>query len=103
MALGFLFRWAVRALAVAAMVTTISVAHAEPPCGDHRELVAYLGEKYQERQFAYGTVGNVAIMEVYVSQAGTWTVVVTDPVGKSCILAAGDGWEASATANLPGA
>jgi hypothetical protein len=101
MALRFLFRW--MALAVVAMAANISVAHAQPPCGDHRELVAHLAEKYRERQFAYGTVGNVAIMEVYVSEKGTWTVIMTDPGGKSCIIAAGDGWEVTVTANLPGA
>ena len=71
MALRFLLRWTARALAMAAMAATISVVHAEPPCGDHRELVAHLAEKYQERQ--------------------------------SCIMAAGDGWEATVTADLPGA
>jgi hypothetical protein len=98
-----LIGWIPRAFAVAAMAATVSVAHAQPPCGDHKELVAHLAEKYQERQYAYGTVGNVAIMEIYVSETGTWTVIMTDPAGKSCIMAAGDGWEATVTADLPGA
>src|SRR5262245_47561763 len=103
MALRFLFRWMARALAMAVMAASISVAPAQPPCGDHKELVAHLAEKDQERQYGYGTVGNVAIMEIYVSETGTWTVIMTDPNGKSCIMAAGDGWQATVTADLPGA
>ncbi len=103
MALRFLSRWIVSALAAVAIAAGIANAHAQSPCGDHRDLVAYLAERYQERQFAYGTVGNAAIMEVYVSITGTWTVMMTDARGRSCIVAAGDGWETTFVADLPGA
>jgi hypothetical protein len=33
------------------------------------------------------------VLEVFVSDTGTWTVVVTDPKGVSCVLAAGQSWE----------
>jgi hypothetical protein len=65
-------------------------------CTGHTELVAELGEKYQEKQFAYGTIGGAAVMEVFVASAGTWTIVVTDVTGRSCVVAAGDNWENAA-------
>ena len=37
--------------------------------------------------------GGAAVLELYVSEAGTWTVVQTRPNGLSCIMAAGDNWQ----------
>jgi hypothetical protein len=36
------------------------------------------------------------VMEVFVASAGTWTIIVTDVTGRSCIIAAGDNWENAA-------
>ena len=58
-------------------------------CVEHSALVAHLSENFQERQFAFGLIGQVAIMEVFVGQSGTWTIFVTDVDGTSCIIAAG--------------
>ncbi|TIN36355.1 MAG: hypothetical protein E5Y32_28215 [Mesorhizobium sp.] len=62
-------------------------------CVEHRYLVAHLSEQFQERQFAFGLIGQMAIMEVYVADSGSWTIIVTDIVGRSCIVAAGEHWE----------
>jgi hypothetical protein len=43
-------------------------------CVEHSALVAHLSENFQERQFAFGLIGQVAIMEVFVGQSGTWTI-----------------------------
>lgn len=67
-------------------------------CAEHDELAGRLAELFQEKQIAYGVVGAFAIMEIYVSAAGTWTMVMTDVADKSCIMAAGEGWEPFATA-----
>ncbi|BCG92309.1 hypothetical protein [Mesorhizobium sp. 131-2-1] len=65
-------------------------------CVKHSALVAHLSENFQERQFAFGLIGQVAIMEVFVGQSGTWTIFVTDVDGTSCIIAAGNNWESVA-------
>ena len=53
-----------------------------------------LKDEFQELQGAYGLVGDKAILELFLSpQGATWTLVITDVSGKSCILAAGDSWE----------
>lgn len=49
----------------------------------------------------YGAAGAFAIMEIYASATGTWTVIVTDVTGMSCIVAAGEGWETTIASNLP--
>ncbi len=92
------FRKWVKAIAVAAFVAAgANVADAQYRyCSDHGELVAHLSEKYQEKQFAFGTIGQIAVMEIFVGDKGSWTVVVTDLAGISCIVAAGENWENSA-------
>jgi len=62
-------------------------------CVEHGDLVAHLREQFQERQFAFGLIGHMAIMEVYVADSGSWTIIVTDVAGRSCIVAAGEHWE----------
>ena len=66
-------------------------------CLQHTQLEADLARDFQERQSAYGRVGDAAIMEIYASEGGTWTLVMTDVGGTSCIIAAGDGWEQGLT------
>ena len=86
-----------KALAVAAFVAAgANVADAQyRHCSEHGDLVAHLSEKFQEKQFAFGTIGQIAVMEVFVGDKGSWTVIVTDVAGRSCIVAAGDNWENS--------
>jgi hypothetical protein len=103
MALSFLRKWMKYALVALLAAAGIASAQAQQNCGPHGDLIAHLGDKYQERQLGYGTVGNFAIMEIYASAAGSWTVIVTDVAGKSCIVAAGEGWETTIVADLPDA
>jgi hypothetical protein len=63
-------------------------------CAKHAQIVEYLKDEFQELQGAFGLVGDRAILELFLSpQGATWTIVITDVSGKSCILAAGDSWE----------
>jgi hypothetical protein len=39
-----------------------------------------------------GLVSQTRIIELYVSQKGTWTVLVSRPDGMSCLVAAGTDW-----------
>jgi hypothetical protein len=97
MAQKSLLRW-MKALVVVAAMTVANPAGAQHPhCVGHSELVASLAENFQEKQIAFGLVGQVAIMEVYVGAAGSWTIIMTDVHGISCIIAAGDNWESTAT------
>lgn len=80
---------------------SIGVADAQPgPCVDRSALVARLIEQYQERQFAFGLIGNMAVMEIFVAKSGTWTIIVTDVSGTSCIVAAGNNWESTMVAGV---
>ncbi|MGH6761230.1 MAG: hypothetical protein ACRECW_06515 [Phyllobacterium sp.] len=62
-------------------------------CGNRSAIVQQLETNYQEKQTAYGVIADEALMEIYVSRKGTWTIVITERNGRSCIVAAGHGWE----------
>lgn len=48
---------------------------------------------FQERQDSVGLAKGGAIVELWLSPGGdTWTILLTWPNGKSCILSAGDYW-----------
>lgn len=63
-------------------------------CLARERLAAYLAEQYAETPRAMGLVSDAGVMEVFVSSAGSWTIVVTSAEGLACVLAAGDNWEA---------
>lgn len=65
-------------------------------CAPRNELVGQLGKEFRENQKAVGSLGDKAIMEVFVSQSGTWTILATDTAGTSCIIAAGKAWDEAA-------
>jgi hypothetical protein len=41
-----------------------------------------------------GLAASGSIVEILVSQTGSWTILVTSPNGTSCVVAVGDYWEA---------
>jgi hypothetical protein len=79
-------------------VSAFTLAYASPAqaagvCGNRGDFVKALTDKYQESGKALGIAGQVNLVEVFASKAGTWTILVTTPEGKSCIIAAGSSWQ----------
>lgn len=83
------------AFSVAASSGSQAQTTTQGACFTHDQLEAGLARDYQERQSAYGRIGDDAIVEIYASDSGTWTLVMTSTTGESCIVAAGDGWEST--------
>jgi hypothetical protein len=63
-------------------------------CASHDVLSKQLEKRFAEVPVALGlTGGGRMVVQVFASADGaTWTVVLTDPEGKSCIAAAGRDW-----------
>jgi hypothetical protein len=102
MAHKFSFRWIrIAAIGTALALSTLS-AQAQFICGGHSDLVAGLAQAFQQKQIGYGVVSEAAIVEIYVAANGTWSMLVTDVKGRSCIFATGDGWENTAIATAQG-
>ena len=70
-----------------------SPANAQAVCGDRNEIVSRLESGYDEKVSALGLAGNGGVVELYTSNKGTWTLLMTQPNGMTCLIAAGDSWE----------
>lgn len=58
-------------------------------------MLALLESQYKEVPVAVGVTNSGGLIEVYSTSSGsTWTIVVTMPRGMSCLVAAGEGWQA---------
>ena len=62
-------------------------------CGEHQMLVTLLDQRYQERQRSLGMTSDGDLMEVYVSDSGSWTILARMPDGGACIVAKGEPWD----------
>ena len=66
------------------------MAQAAPQnCGPHADVVAFLSGKYSERRIMMGLTANGQVLELYAADSGTWTVVVSAPDGRACLIASG--------------
>lgn len=82
--------------AVAALATTLGFTNYADAamCGSRDSVTKLLANRYKEEPVAIGMVSDRGVMEVYVSNdTSTWSIVVTTPQGKTCIIAAGQNYE----------
>lgn len=63
------------------------------PCAPRDEIVTSLTAEFGERQKAMGLQQGENLMEIFASEeSGSFTVLVTDPEGESCVVAMGSNW-----------
>lgn len=65
-----------------------------PPCGPRASIVEQLKRDFSETPVSRGLASNGTIIELLVSEAGTWTMLISLPNGNSCFGAAGEMWQA---------
>jgi hypothetical protein len=84
-----------RTTAIAAVtgVALAGNAWAAGKCGEHDQIVKALSSKYKESRRVMGLVSTQSVMEMFMSPQGTWTMLVTNTQGESCIIAAGEAWQ----------
>ncbi|WOS63755.1 hypothetical protein [Sinorhizobium fredii] len=83
------------ALLAAAITTCPQAAGAQGllKCADRAQVIEFLARQYAEKQAAVGMVNQQAVMELYAADSGSWTLVITDVSGRSCVILAGKSWE----------
>ena len=71
-----------------------NAARSEPAaCGDRDELIETLKKKYKEVPVALGiSQKSTEAFEIFASEKGTWTVVMTTSTGLTCVMATGHSW-----------
>lgn len=69
-------------------------AYAAPAvCGDRDKLIKGLKARYREVPVALGiSQKSTETLEIFTSESGTWTAVMTMSNGVACIMAAGHSW-----------
>lgn len=95
---GFLAAVVVICIVSAVLVPLAAGAASEPvrppvrACDKHAAIVQVLATRYSERKEAFGMQADGRVLELYVSDRGSWTVLVSQPSGWSCIVAGGTHW-----------
>ena len=70
-----------------------ALAQDQNTCGPRTQIVDKLGSEFKEHQQAVGYVNDKAVLELFVSGKGTWTLIATGTDGNSCLLSAGKDWD----------
>ena len=70
----------------------MSSASAQNLCAKREEVVQRLWDKWQEALTANGLANDNRLIEVFVSKKGSWTIIISDPSGRSCVASAGQNW-----------
>ncbi len=79
--------------AIIAGVAFANSAEATSLCGKRADFIKALADKYHEQSKAMGIVGQTNLLEIFTAKSGTWTILMTAPQGKTCIIATGNSWE----------
>lgn len=84
-------------LGVGAMLLATQHAFAQGGnCADRESVVQRLADGYGETRQSIGLAANNTFVEVFASlETGTWTIVVTNTAGISCLVASGQAYEAT--------
>lgn len=65
-------------------------------CGERVMIVQELSVKFGETVRSSGLSSNGSLFEVFATGDGaTWTILITQPNGRSCVYADGEHWRAS--------
>lgn len=82
---------AVSVLALASLQPARAQEIAQAVCGLREDMGKMLAQRFGEQPKAAGLVGD-RVVELLVSQTGSWTLLMTGPDGRSCVLTGGDEW-----------
>ena len=88
-----MLRLTIAVLSAALIAFQAVPVHAQAVCGDRAKMISHLGANYSEQPVAMGLTSTGAVIEVLTSPSGTWTFLVTEPSGLTCMVASGESWE----------
>jgi hypothetical protein len=77
----------------AALAVASTAAFAQSACSQRDNVIGHLAKKYKEVPIAIGVTNKGGLIEVLsAGQGETWTIIISTPDGRSCMIAAGEGW-----------
>ncbi len=77
-----------------------SVAQAQMACEARDKITSTLKKDYAEMPVSAGLDNAGRMIEVFASNDGSWTILITTPTGVSCLLATGESWMRREIKNL---
>ena len=89
----FSLRVVLAGIALCALSLVATPAFSQMVCGDHDSVDKRLRDGYSEAPAGAGLAHNGAVVTLYVSETGTFTIVLTVPNGKSCLVVVGESFE----------
>ncbi len=82
------------ALAATAFAAAAAQAQADRSCAARENVLARLAQLYGESRRAFGISDDNRMMELFASEStGSWTLIVTLPDGRTCLVLAGEAFE----------
>ncbi len=81
-------------IAASALFLSVSSANAEQFCAPRDRAVIQLEKQFGEMVSGRGLAANgKRMIELLVSEKGSWTVLISDSNGRSCVMAGGENWQ----------
>ena len=85
---------ALGAALLAACSTGPAVAAGAQVCLPRADMLSALEDRHGERPVGIGVTKAGELIEILASSRGqTWTILVTEPHGPTCVLSTGYGWQ----------
>lgn len=85
-------------IGVTALVLTATTARAQANCAERETVIDRLSSKYGESRQSVGVAANQSLVEVFANAGtGSWSITVTLPDGRTCLVASGMSYEALAS------
>ncbi len=76
------------------LLLSAQAANAQQVCTVHDKAVVQLAKQFDEQVAGRGLATNgKRMLELFVSETGSWTLLASDPSGSSCVVASGQAWQ----------
>lgn len=82
------------AVALGVLLAAKAAVAEEPRCTTHEKITRQLEQRYAEVPVSLGLSSAGKLVQVFSTEDGaTWTLVLTQPDGTSCVVGAGRYWQ----------
>jgi len=89
------------AVALGMLLAAKAAVAEEPRCTTYDEITRQLEQRYAEVPVSLGLSSAGKLVQVFSTEDGaTWTLVLTQPDGTSCVVGAGRYWQTATPRNL---
>ena len=89
-------------IAAALVLLSTTAAASQSLCAPRDDLVKRLWNRWQEAQVSLAMINDGRLLEIFASKKGSWTAVISDPNGHSCVASAGQEWTTFEFPKTPG-